>query len=191
MPTANQPFSFGDGNVPLAVVSGGIAAVVAAVGGTLYWLRRRPRICPTCRIPMLRLDEVTDDAYLTAPERVEESIHSIDYDVWACPTCPHVAIFRYRAWFTCYHACPACGARTASDRTSVVSAATEQSTGLERIDTKCVNCGHHESHQRSTPRLQRSSSGFCSVGRGSAGGGFHSMSSGGGGSSGRGGGGGW
>ncbi len=134
-----------------------------------------------------RLDESADDAHLSSGQRSEESLGSVDYDVWACPSCPQVTIPRHGAWFSGHHACPACGWKTASDRTSELEAATTLSTGRQRIDTRCAHCGHHDVSYRTLPRLtQRSSFGFSS-GRGSSG----SSSGGGGRSAGRGGGGGW
>ncbi len=165
---------------------GGLTALAGGFG-TMIWLRRRPRTCPSCRVPMVKLDEQADNAHLTSSQCAEESVGSVDYDVWACPTCPHVVISRHGALFTRFHSCQACGARTASDRSTVLEAATEFSNGSERIDTRCSHCGNHEVCHRTVPRLQRHSR------SGSSGSSFRSMggSSGGGRSSGRGGGGGW
>lgn len=186
------------------LIGGGGLAIVGGGVGLAAWLRRRPRACPSCRTPMQRLDEATDDAHLTSGQRAEERAGSVDYDVWACPSCPAVLVTRHGAWFSGHHTCPGCGAKTASDRSTVLESATEWSTGTERIDTRCAHCGHHEVRHRTIPRVQRRSSGSSfggSTGRRSSGGGFGSSgggfrssgggSSGGGRSSGRGGGGGW
>ncbi len=175
------------------LLGGGLGALVCGFG-TLAWLRRRPRTCPSCQVQMVRLDETADDAHLTSSQQAEETVGSVDYLVWACPTCPRVTIARIGAWFTRYHACAACGARTASDRTTVEQQATELSKGLERIDTRCDHCGHREVRHRTVPRRQPQRSSGCGSGSSLGSSGFRSMggSSGGGGrSSGRGGGGGW
>jgi uncharacterized protein len=89
------------------------------------------------------------------------------------------------AWFTRYHSCPACGARTANDRRTTLNAPTELMTGLERIETACTHCGHREVHHRTLPRITRSHAGSHRAGGSGGGGG------GGGHTAGRGGGGGW
>lgn len=170
------------------LLAGGVTALLGGFG-TLAWLRRRPRTCSACQAPMFRLDEQADDAHLASGQRCEESVGSVDYDVWACPTCPQVVITRHGSWFTRYHACPACGWKTASDRSTEEEAATELCTGRERIDTRCAHCGHHETTYRVLPRKERNrSSGFHSSSFSTSG---RSSSGGGGRSSGRGGGGGW
>lgn len=175
---------------PLAWFAGlGTGGIIGGCG-LVAWLRRRPRTCPRCQARMFRLDEAADDAHLSSGQRAEESVGSVDYDVWACPTCPQVQITRHGAWFSGHHACPACGWRTASDRSTEIEAATTMSTGRERIDTRCAHCGHHEVSYRTLPRKQQPSAGIR-AGGGSFGGGFSSGGSGGGRSSGRGGGGGW
>lgn len=179
----------GDASMLTWILGGGLTAIAGGTGA-LVWLRRRPRTCPHCRLPMIRLDEAADDAHLSSGQRSEESVGSVDYDVWACPSCPRVQVTRHGAWFTRHHSCPACGWKTASDRSTEIEAATTLSSGRERIDTRCAHCGHHETSYRTLPRIQqRQSSGFRSSGFGSRGG---SRSGGGGGrSAGRGGGGGW
>jgi uncharacterized protein len=172
---------------PASCPGGGLwAALVAVLGGATggaVWWRRRPRVCPTCRVPMLRLEEAADDAHLTPQQRAEETVGSVDYAVWVCSSCRHVEILRHGAWFTRYHACASCGGRTASDRSTVLNQATEMSTGMERIDTHCTFCGAHEVRHRVLPRIQRSShgSGFRSSSGGGGGGGGRSRGGGGGG----------
>jgi uncharacterized protein len=179
---AGRPDPGNDALVLALVLIGGFTVLAGAIGG-LVWCLSSPRLCPRCRVPMVTLDEVQDDAHLNPAQRQEERIGSVDYVVWACPSCPQVDIVRHGAWFTRYHTCPACGARTASDRTTVVAPASECSSGLERIDTRCVHCGHQESRNRTLPRIEPHQHHSFGGGGGSSGGGGRS--------SGRGGGGGW
>lgn len=170
-----------------------IGVVVLLVGLSAY-ARHRTRTCPACNIPMVRLGEAEDDAHLQAAERTEENIGSVDYDVWQCPTCRRVHKLSYSAWFSGYATCPRCQARTRSSTESTLRAATEDHGGLERIDERCVHCDYRNSYTRSTPRLQRRSSGsrLSSGGSGfSSSGGSGGGGSSGGSSSGRGGGGSW
>ena len=167
------------------ILGGGAAG--AGLGGWLLrrWIRLRARNCRACGTPQVRLGERADDAYLDSGERAEESVGSVDHDVWSCPSCGRVDKAGWSNWFSGYGRCPACSARTRREISTTLVRATEYSGGTVRVDGRCTHCGHADSHTRSTPRLSRSSgSSFGSSGGSSRG-------SGGGTSSGRGGGGSW
>jgi uncharacterized protein len=160
---------------PLALWGGLGALCVGALIGTLRYLRHRPRACTQCGQQMVRLDESQDDAHLTSGQRTEESLHSVDYDVWMCQRCHHVLKLRYGALITRYARCPACNARTVSTHKTTLEYATEYSTGLVRVDEQCQHCSYHRSDTRIVPRISRSSSSSSSgsgssSGRGSSGG---------------------
>lgn len=165
---------------PWAAGAGGAGLLPAMVWGIRAWLRGRPRDCSKCGQPMVRLGEQEDDAHLEAKEKVEERIESVDYDVWACRSCGGVVKFRWDAWFSRYHRCPRCRARTRGEAKTTLRAATASSGGLVRIDEKCENCDYRNSYTRSTPTLSDSSSSSSSSSSGFGGG-----SSSGGGASGR------
>lgn len=154
-----------------------IAPLIAAVGAVLAKAglvlnRRLPRVCPNCRRKMYLLSEDVDDAHLEGPQRLEERLKSVDYDVWLCPGCEHLTIRRFPRWFSRFGACPACGYRTQEADTTILRSATTSSTGLKRIDYDCRNCGHQYSETRTIPRKSSSSSsGGSSFGGGSSGGG--------------------
>ena len=65
--------------------------VVPVLGGGALFTRRiyrmRPRDCVKCGTRMKLLDEAADDAFLDEGSQLEESIKSVDYDVWQCPSC--------------------------------------------------------------------------------------------------------
>ncbi|HYG63954.1 MAG TPA: TPM domain-containing protein, partial [Thermoanaerobaculia bacterium] len=154
--------------------AGGLAILAGMLGlGGWTAYRYRSRKCPSCKNPMIRLGEVQDDAHLTPPEATEERIGSVDYDVWACASCDHVAKLRYGRLFSGYSECPACQTKALSSRSTTVQAATYTHGGLVRIDRDCAHCGHKDSSTRSTPRRvqQRRTSSFSSGG-GSRSGGF-------------------
>lgn len=149
---------------------------VPALGAAIAvrsWLRNRPLPCPNCRRVMRRAGEVEDDAHLDAGQRLEESLKSVDYDVWQCGACGHAEIRRYRSWFTAYAACPQCDYRTMETQTEVLEAATTTGTGRRRYDFRCENCDYRASEVRTIPRVSESSSGGGS-GRSSFGGGSSS-----------------
>lgn len=129
----------------------GVLGLLLLVGLRLL-LRYRPRTCDECGSPMMRFDEVDDDEHLSAGERKEEELGSVDYDVWACQSCDHLLELRYAAIFTRYRTCGSCGARTQSSVTRTISAATEHSTGLAEVTVSCASCGKRSTHTRVIPR---------------------------------------
>lgn len=119
------------------------------------WLRRRPRTCKDCGRPRQLLGEAEDDAHLTAGEKTEERVGSVDYDVWWCGACQDALVLDYSSWFSGHSSCPQCRNRTRSSRTTTLQRATEYSGGLERIDESCAHCSYTNSYTRTTARLQR------------------------------------
>ncbi len=136
------------------------------------YLRRRPRDCPVCQAAMVRLSENAEDVYLDESSQMEESIRSVDYDVWKCHACEHMTIKRYPAWFSKYGACRQCQARTLESDSRIISAATYTTTGQRRIDYHCVHCDHQFYEYATIPMKTRSSSSSSSsFGGGSSSGG--------------------
>lgn len=122
------------------------------------WLRRRPRTCKGCGNPRQLLGEAEDDAHLSSGQKTEESVSSVDYDVWWCGRCSDALVLDYSSWFSGHSRCPQCANRTRTSSTTTLQRATEHSGGLERIDERCAHCSYKNSHTRTTARLQRSSS---------------------------------
>lgn len=171
-PPATESSSSGGGCLAFG---GGLTALVALLTGGRSWWRRRPRTCPTCRKPMVRLGEAEDDAHLSSGERVEERLGSVDYDVWHCADCNQAIKLRWGAFTTQYGRCRQCGSVTKSSSTTTIQAASYTSGGLVQVDEHCAHCDHRSSFTRSTPMLQQSSSSSssCSSSRSS----FRSSSS--------------
>lgn len=159
---------------------------LAAGGGGFAWsqaARRRRRTCETCDQYMPKLDEVADDAYLSAGEVREEELGSVNYDVHVCPTCDEVRTFPNVRWFTGFSECPSCRYHTRRTRSHVLVSPTQHSTGTRQVYEHCHYCDYHESYTRTIPRLpdtssssssaswSSSSSGGSSFGGGSSGGG--------------------
>ena len=169
-----EPF---DPAAGLVLLFGGGGATL--VGGSLavrsLWRYRR-RHCPQCGETMILLGETEDDARLARSETVEESLGSVDYDVWTCPVCPAVEKVRWGALFTRYAKCPRCRAVTKSQTVSRLRSPTQYREGLERIDERCVHCGWERTSERVIPRLPEPSRVDWSSG--SSGGGFSGSSGG-------------
>ena len=169
------PWVFGIGGVGL----------IGSFFGVRHYLRYRSRMCETCRIDRVLLTEVQDDDFLNKPQRIEEEIGSVDYDVWACLECEDVIKLRYGRWMTRYSRCPDCSYVTRFKITETVVPATTMNGGLVRVKEFCKHCDYHHVYTYSTPRIRKRSSGsgggFSSGGSSSSSGGFSS----GGGASGR------
>ncbi|WP_204139123.1 TPM domain-containing protein [Halomicronema sp. CCY15110] len=149
---------------------------LSALGGLLrlvygWWNRQRSRQCPTCQTEMRRLSEQDDDQYLEAGERREESLKSVDYDVWLCPTCGYHTTLSYNSLFSRYRKCSQCHHKTLSENSHTLVSPTYSSTGTAEITQDCKHCGHHHVFTRTIPRKQRSSSSSSSGGGGSSSGG--------------------
>lgn len=105
-------------------------------------LRNHRRDCPNCGTAMKKLDEVTDNRYLTAAQDREEQLDSIDYDVWLCPQCGETDVIPYINKKSDLVPCPKCGARAAQligNRTMLQP--TTRAAGLGEKIYYCKNCG--------------------------------------------------
>ncbi len=108
---------------------------------TMRRLRNKPHICANCGTQMKRLDEQTDNLYLTPAQDTEERINSVDYDVWLCPNCNATEVLPYINKSKSYTVCDRCGARGCtleSDRVVVNPTAANEGKGLRTY--RCLNC---------------------------------------------------
>lgn len=146
-----------EARVPIIV--GAIVAVGAAAFGIFglpRYARYRRRRCPNCRAYMTRLDEASDDVYLSSGQKLEELLDSVDYDVWKCPNCGTHTLHGYNRWLS--RPCPRCGFRTLIDTRATLEAPTYTSSGRERIRRDCRHCQYHDEQIIVVPMLVQSSS---------------------------------
>ncbi len=176
-PDRGGVFGFGLGSFLLGL-AGATTVGVGSLISLRRWRRYRRRRCPQCRARMRRLDEAEDDASLEEGQRAEEKLGSVDYDVWACPSCSHRFTLRYPKWLTGYGQCPQCLNYTKSSTETVVERATVHGSGSARVVERCAFCNYHTEYTKVLPRLERSTSssggssgGGSSFGGGSSGGG--------------------
>ena len=148
-----------------------LAPLGAMLGIFRQWRRHRVRDCPQCRIEMRRLSETEDDRYLEAGQRREESLKSVDYDVWLCPDCGHHKVLAYGSWFSSYSKCPACRHKTMSTQSQTITPATYDHSGEAKVTETCRHCDRVHSYRKTLPRRQRSSSSSSSSGGGRSSGG--------------------
>ncbi|WP_244227324.1 TPM domain-containing protein [Corallococcus aberystwythensis] len=142
----------------LGVFAGGAGVLGAAGLAGRAWFRRRPRKCKACGTQRLRLGEVADDAHLDAGQRAEESLGSVDYDVWWCEPCADVLTERYGAFFTRAARCTRCNYVTGKQSTRTLRSATYDHGGEEEVTVRCGHCAFVSVSRRSTPRRTRPSS---------------------------------
>jgi uncharacterized protein len=183
-------------NTPFQKIKGGTSRIIEALGYALYpigaalaglsfWVSRRirrykaPR-CPEDGTKMQLLAEHWDDQHLNSGQLKEETLKSVDYDVWECPACEHRTIKAHGSWFSTYGACRECRFRTLQGRSTILERATTTSTGRKRIDYDCQHCHASYSVTKTIPKISKSSSSGSSGSRSFGGG-----SSSGGGASGR------
>lgn len=166
----------------MKALPGAFMTTLALLGSGRVFLRYGPNACRTCGARLQLLSEADDDARLTAAQRVEEELGSVDYDVWICPRCLKYETNRYLAWFSGFTTCPRCDHRTMKQTQTIITHATTLGEGRMRVDGLCASCKHETTHYETIARVSSSSGDFGSGG-GSSGGGFSGGSSGGGGAS--------
>lgn len=105
-------------------------------------IRNHARECPNCGYAMRKLDEVTDNEYLTPAQDMEEKINSVDYDVWLCDQCGETDVIPYVNRRSAFMVCSHCGARTcylSGDR--ILRQPTQRTEGQGVRIYSCRNCG--------------------------------------------------
>jgi uncharacterized protein len=148
----------------------------------MTFLREHPRDCSQCGQACTKLSEQTEDSFLNKQQKFEETLQSVDYDVWKCNVCQATQALRYPNPSTKFEACPKCATVAyyiASDRT--IRAATQSSEGLGEEVKLCKYCNERNVRTYTIAKLSSSSSGGS--GGGSSGGSWGGGSSGGGGAS--------
>ncbi|MEO7991564.1 MAG: TPM domain-containing protein [Chryseolinea sp.] len=149
--------------------------------------RNHSRNCKLCQGNMSKLSEQNDDQFLSKKQQMEESLHSIDYDVWQCQGCKATEEWTYPNKRSKYSACPKCNtwAYYSSGR-STIKSATYSSSGKGEETRTCKFCGHTKKSTYTIAQLvasTSSSSSSFSSGSSSSGGSWGGGSSGGGGAS--------
>jgi uncharacterized protein len=135
------------------VLGGVVTAIGAATFGLTRYYRRR---CPNCKARLIRLDEVSDDVYLDSGQKLEELLHSVNYDVWKCPNCGTHTVHPRYPWFTSVKSCPQCHYRTLKVAQETLVNPTYASTGEEQITRHCRHCDFRDTETVILPVLTHS-----------------------------------
>lgn len=149
----------------------------------LHQLRFDPYYCQSCNDIMQRIEEKADDTYLQRYQVVEETIGSVDYDVWQCSGCNTILIYGYDNDSSKADPCPECTHKTLqATRREILQAATTASSGWGYQYYACGYCTFQKKETFSIPATGSSSgSSSGSSGSSSGGGSWGGGSSGGGG----------
>lgn len=185
--------------LPLLVISLFLIGI-PILAWVVLWLVRRHwrdhrRRCQRCNTWMQKLDEDTDNKYLTYAQDLEEKLKSVDYDVWLCPHCGEKDVYSFVNRASSYKECPVCHARTMKlAGVRILREPTVRQEGIGEKQYMCLNCNHTHSDRYTIARKEppvvlvapggggRGGGGFS--GGGSFGGGFGGGLTGGGGASG-------
>lgn len=147
----------GDGGGALGYGLGGLGALGLGGAGVVA-LRRRRRRCAACKVQMLALDELADDAHLSPGQQAEERLGAVDYEVLICPGCQASKTIVHNRWFSGRQRCPGCQFKTAKSTSRTLVTATYDHGGSVEITVQCPHCNHRSVSTRSTPRRTRPSS---------------------------------
>ena len=138
--------------------------------------RNYPRNCKECQGDMVKLNEKTEDEFLSKEMQKEETLKSVDYDVWKCTGCQSVEMSFFLNNRSKYEPCPKCKTiayHSVSKRT--IKSASYSSSGSGEELHRCEFCGHERKTKYTIAQLvassNSSSSGSSSFGSSSSSGG--------------------
>lgn len=168
----------------LAIISPFLVGIYTYLRILKNKMRKVSRPCKQCGTMIeQRLDEKTDDDYLSANNAFEEAIGSVDYDVWLCSSCSEVEIltFPQKSKYTRCSSCKTVAQYQTSD--TIITRATTHSTGSGVRTYECKYCKRTHKKKYTIPKVVESSSrsGGSSGSSSSSGGSWGGGSSGGGG----------
>jgi uncharacterized protein len=152
------------------------------------YYRNHPRNCPKCQALMRKLSEQEEEAFQSQAQQTEETLHSVDYDVWQCGACEATTSLAYPGTESKYTKCPKCKTLAFIEESSRTLAEPSYSMrGQGESVHACQFCGHRKTSTYSIAKLVDSSSSSSSGSSSSSSSSSSSGSSWGGGSSGGGG----
>jgi uncharacterized protein len=133
--------------------------------------RNHPRRCKLCEGKMRKLNELAEDEYLTDGQKMEETLRSVDYDVWRCQACQAIGAWFYLNRHSTYEVCPKCDtiAYHSVSKHTIINP-TYSSAGSGEELRACKFCSFQKKSSYSISRLTRatSSSGTSSSSFGSS-----------------------
>jgi uncharacterized protein len=121
--------------------------------------RNHPRNCPKCQAAMRRLNEQEEDAFLSQAQQVEETLRSVDYDVWQCGACEATTSLAYPGTESKYEKCPKCKSLAYVEESSrTLTSPSYSMRGQGETFHACQFCGHRKTSTYSIAKLVDNSS---------------------------------
>ena len=122
------------------------------------YFRNYPRDCPKCQAPMRRLNEQEEDVFLSQAQQMEETLHSVDYDLWQCGACEAITSWTYPGTESKYEKCPKCKSLAYVEESSrTLLSPSYSKRGRGEIVHACQFCGHRKKSTHSIVKLVNSS----------------------------------
>jgi uncharacterized protein len=121
--------------------------------------RDHPRNCKECKASLKKLNEKSEDEYLSEGQQMEEEIRAVNYDVWKCTSCNSIEMWFYLNPKSKFLPCPKCQTiayHSVSKRT--ISDATYSSSGKGEEVHACQFCGHQKKSTYTITQLVESTS---------------------------------
>ncbi|PST82501.1 hypothetical protein C7T94_07430 [Pedobacter yulinensis] len=124
----------------------------------LHHYRYDAYTCGTCGKAMQRLEETADDQFLTAAQQKEESLRSVDYDVWQCVPCQQQLILSYENLESALKTCPSCSTKALQFKSrKTVKRATKKAEGWGLATYACSHCQATQEEKFTIARIPESS----------------------------------
>lgn len=147
--------------------------------------RYAPRFSRISGLPLTLKDEWADNDFLERSQVLEETLESVNYDVWVTEDESDILVLEYAGAISKYSDCKECGYKTFGRTKSVVArAANYDRSGERHVHYNCRNCNYKKMDIEKIPQLiaassssssysgsSSSSGGSSSWGGGSSGGG--------------------
>ncbi len=184
-------------SIPWELLAGVVAGVVAFgiwLGAAVYMSLRvfikpsgksrfsgynRIFLCANCHKRMKQLDNTKIlVSVLSEPQKVAQTIGSISFEGWQCPTCSQQLaeddfhLVAYESDSSRFKRCPTCDELTVTRTPQTLKWATQSSEGKRLIIDECHCCNYRQEKEEIIPRLPPPSRGSWIVSGGSGGGGF-------------------
>lgn len=116
-------------------------------------IRTHPRTCRKCKGTCVKLGEKEEDEYLSQGAQFEETLKSVDYDVWKCGQCNDIRLEAYLNDKTEYSVCSKCKTKARSLTNATIKVdATTFSTGIMIYSYLCNFCKHKSTVKGVTPK---------------------------------------
>ncbi len=131
-------------------------------------------LCANCHKRMKQVDKKVLRSVLSEPQKVAQTIGSVSFKGWQCPTCSQQLaeddfhLVAYVSDSSRFRLCPTCNELTGTRTTKILKRATRSSEGKRLIIDECQCCNYRKEKEKIIPRLPPPSSDSWIVSGGSS-----------------------